>query len=238
MKRFVIKSPKPGRTTVTIVAHQYDPASLVEGRSVGRTRTIYLGSFSLGLDPDRLLGLERIGPGQCVEGVSLSANTCEKQTSFTLVSSDLSEIRSWLLEHGTFATRQAAERRALETAESAAVMERERFTAQLEVEIRLRLEQEWLDAFKVRLQEGRRAPLDALSELLASAGRHVISEAETLRSSGQRLTRIRSPGEVLSPLDALLARTLSIRRLGFKQFEIDCKAAGLMTKKAARKRAG
>jgi hypothetical protein len=141
------------------------------------------------------------------------------------------------LEHGTVAKRKAAERRTLEEVESAAALDRERLTVRLEVEIRQRLEQDWLEAFTARLEAAQSSPLDALSEQLILAGKHVISEAEALRSSGQRLTRIRCPGVASSRLDKLLAKTLVIRRLGFEQFENDCKSAGLMTKKSARKRA-
>ena len=237
MKRFVIKSPKPGKTTVTLVTHRYEPASLNQGRTVGRTRTVYLGSFNLDLDPDGLLGVERIGPGQRVAGVALRANDCDEQMTFALGSSDASDIRKWLLQHGTFAKRKEVERKALEVAESAAVSDRERLVARLEVEIRQRLEQGWRDAYNAKLESVRNSALDTLAEALVSAGRHVILEAEMLRKSGRPLTRIRSPGPVLSPLDALLARTLSIRNLGFEQFKNDCKTAGLMTRKAARKRA-
>lgn len=77
MRPFIIKSPPKGRSTCSMVHQFYDTG-------LKRTRTKYLGSFSVSLDPHRLpLGLKTRSD------VSLSAT-------------ELSCIEEWLARHGTF----------------------------------------------------------------------------------------------------------------------------------------
>ncbi|OIP19067.1 MAG: hypothetical protein AUK51_02695 [Comamonadaceae bacterium CG2_30_59_20] len=77
MKTFVIKAPSIGKKTCSLVSQFYD-------KGLHRTRTRYLGSFNLALDPRVLpIGI-RLRPG--VE----------------LAHAQLEEIRDWLKQHGLF----------------------------------------------------------------------------------------------------------------------------------------
>lgn len=111
MKKFVIATPRPGRTTVSLVAHQYNA-------DTKRTKTAYAGSFPLRLDPAQLVGAPLLLPGQTWHGLRLSKNS-----PISLDPSDITTIRKWLETHGSvaglarlredMAARSASERAAL-----------------------------------------------------------------------------------------------------------------------------
>lgn len=77
MKSFLIKAPARGKTTCTLVRQFYDKASR-------RTKTQYLGSFNVALDPSKLPEAVRLRPD-----VLLSLE-------------QLTEISDWLKQFGTF----------------------------------------------------------------------------------------------------------------------------------------
>lgn len=77
MKSFLIKAPAKGKTTCTLVRQYYDKASR-------RTKTQYLGSFNVALDPSILPTGVRLRPD-----VEIDAE-------------QLAEVASWLKQNGTF----------------------------------------------------------------------------------------------------------------------------------------
>lgn len=231
MRRFVIKKPNPGRSTVTIVTHEYKA-------STGRTRTVYLGSFSAHLDPDTLVGLESAKAGDSVRGIRLKAGTLAAGSPFALDVCDIEQIRRWLMRFGTVIKKREAETATKVAEQRIADEARTRLVAQVEAELRSRLESDWRAAFLADQEASRQSAMDAAVEALKEAGQQVIAEARALRAQGQRLTRRECASSVnMATLDGLLLRTVAIRKAAFEQFEEDCKVAGLMTRKTGRRTA-
>lgn len=123
MKKFAIVPPRPGRTTVSLVAHQYNA-------DTKRTKTAYAGSFPLGLDPAQLVGAPLLLPGQTWNGLRLSKNS-----PISLNPSDITTIRQWLETHGSVAglTRVREDMAARSASERAAL--RAELTAEVEAEM-------------------------------------------------------------------------------------------------------
>lgn len=91
MKRFVIVAPRPGRTTVSLVAYKY-----VE--ETKRTKTVYAGSFPSSLDPVLLEAAPLLAPGQNWHGLRLS-----EKSPISLAPAEITVIRNWLEAHGSVA---------------------------------------------------------------------------------------------------------------------------------------
>lgn len=239
MKRFVIKSPSAGRRTVTLATHEYVRETGPDGRSRGATKTVYLGSFSLDLNPDLLRCVEHISAGETAGGITLRPDTYAAGEPFTLDAEDLEQIREWLVAHGTYIKRrESLEQYRIEEARVRAE-ERAALASQIEVELRARLTTEIRAAFEAELAAKRVNALDAAAEMLRQAGQVVVEEAGRLKAGGPRVSARRravADEEVKSARQALLARTLRLRKEVFAEFEEACKQAGLMTRKSSAKR--
>lgn len=90
MKQKFIITKRPDRSAATMQTHVYDPATK-------RTKTKYVGSFSLTLVPSTLESLERVGPGEAAGGIRLAGSS-----SLELDRDDITRIRAWLEMHGTY----------------------------------------------------------------------------------------------------------------------------------------
>lgn len=152
MKRFVIVTPRPGRTTVSLVAYQYN-------EETKRTKTVYAGSFPLSLDPALLKEAPMLAPGQSRHGLRLS-----EKSPIALTPDEITVIRKWLEVHGSVAAlarlrEEMAAKAASERSELRAVLTSE-VTAELLGSIRVR------DVLSIRLK--------ALREKLVRAWRIAI----------------------------------------------------------------
>lgn len=147
MKRFVIVTPRPGRTTVSLVAYHY-------GEETKRTKTVYMGSFPMSLDPALLEAAPLLAPGQSWRGLRLS-----EKSPISLTPDEITVIRKWLEVHGSV----AALARLHDEMAAKAAAERADLRALLASEVRTEL----LASIKVRDVLGIR--LMALRETLVRA---------------------------------------------------------------------
>jgi len=162
MKRFVIVTPRPGRTTVSLVAYQY-----VEDTK--RTKTVYMGSFPISLDPALLEAAPLLAPGQSWHGLRIS-----QKSPITLNPDEISVIRRWLEFHGTVTAmarlqREEAAKKASERANLRAVLTSE-VKAELLASIRVRdvlgirlkaLREKLVRAWRIALHKRAHAPQQA-----------------------------------------------------------------------------
>lgn len=235
MKRFVIKPPAAGRSKATLVTHDYSTAEQ-------RTQTVYLGGFSLDLDPDQIPVDGVVEPGSMAFGVSLKAGAVAWGEPFSLASTDLSRIRRWLEMYGTYRKRVEAEASARAHAEALSRAAHAELVADVEADLRGRLEAQWRAEFQAALERSQQRPLDAAEEALGQACNDLRRRAAELVAAGHRLTKLRSASTetsaASSPLDELQARANRIRLEAFAAFERACKEAGLMVgaKRGSRKR--
>jgi hypothetical protein len=240
LNRLVIKPPPAGRTTVTLVTHRYlDRAEAAKQGCERGTKTVYLGSFPVDLEPRRLDGVERIPPGDTLSGVSVRPNVQLDGKPFELQLEDVQQIRSWLLEHGSWARHQAdlasyREKLAQQRAADRALLE-----AQIRAELRETLRGEVMDEVRQELDAQRGHPIEDAVRAVQAAGQAVHEEATKLKADGHRMVTRRGPRARVeeAPVHQLLQLTLALRKQAFAQFEDPCKAAGLMGHKPAPKRA-
>jgi len=230
MKRFVIK-PAPGKTTVSLLTHQYlnRAEAAAQGRERG-TQVVYLGSFSAHLNPHALDGVERIGVGDDSTGVRVKSGVLVDGVPFELTAEDIQEIRAWLMEHGTWAQR---ERRLAEYREHEAQrLEGQR--TQLAIELRAELEASLRADIRAELERettaARGHPIDEAVRAVQLAGVAVAEEAARLKAAGHRLSTRRAKTRTAdsAPVTRLLDLTRALRTEAFSRFEDACKAAGLM----------
>lgn len=165
MKRFVIVTPRPGRTTVSLVAYQYN-------EETKRTKTVYAGSFPLSLDPALLKEATLLAPGQSRHGLRLS-----ERSPISLNQDEIAVIRRWLEVHGSVAA--LARLQEEETAKKAS--ERANLRAVLTSEVKAEL----LASIRVRDVLGIR--LKALREKLVRAWQIVLRKGA--RDSQQAKSR-------------------------------------------------
>jgi hypothetical protein len=220
---------------VTLATHEYVRETGPDGRSRRATKTVYLGSFSLDLNPDRLKGVEHIRAGEATEGITLRPGTYAAGQPFTLDADDLEQIRAWLTAHGTYVKRQEGlERDRIEEARVRAE-ERAALASQIEAELHARLTSEIRAALDAELATNRVDAIDAAVDMLLQAGQAVVDEAGRLKPVLRVPHRRRTLAdeEAKSARKALLARTLRLRKEAFAGFEEACKQAGLMTRKSA-----
>jgi len=217
---FVINSPRPGRSTVTMVTHVYD-------HDTRRTRTVYLGSFSVGLDPDVLPPDGCIPPGSRCHGISLSTAAT---TDFG--PEDLAVIREWLEVHGSHCREQAARRVRVQAEQDRRAGETEALRRQVEAELRVRVEQELRESMEQERRASEPEPVDAAMMALDRAAEYIVQLAAQLRADGHEVSNIRRAivkvGASASPLDLLQARANRVRLEGFARFEAGCKSARVM----------
>lgn len=222
-KSFVINAARPGRSTATIVTHVYN-------HETRRTETVYLGSFSIALDPDALPNEGTIHPGERAYGISLSPGARRP-----FAAEDLAIVRDWLELNGLHRREQLAEwaRHRAESDRRAA--EREALRLELEAELRPKLEAEIREALQRERPMETPDPLEAAVAALDSAALHVVQRAGELRAAGHRLSGVRrtktTPPSPATPLDALQTDANLIRTHAIKQFELGCKAAGIMAQR-------
>lgn len=223
MKKLVINQPRPGRSTVTMVTHVYDPETR-------RTRTVYLGSFGIGLDPDVLPTDGCIPPGGRCHGVSLSAAA---STGFG--PDDMAAIRDWLVAHGSHHRELAARRLWAQAEEDRRAREMESLRRQVEAELRPQVEREVRELMVQEQRASELEPLEAAMAALDTAAEYVVSLAARLRAGGHEVSNARraslkaAPGG--NPLDILQARANRVRLKGFARFETGCKDARLMARR-------
>ena len=162
MKRFVIVTPRPGRTTVSLVAYQY-----VE--ETKRTKTVYMGSFPMSLNPALLEAAPLLAPGQTWQGLRLS-----ERSPISLTPGEITVIRKWLEAHGSVAAlarlqEEEAAKKASERADLRAVLTSE-VTAELLGSIRVRdvlsirlkvLREKLVRAWRIALHKRAHAPQQA-----------------------------------------------------------------------------
>lgn len=241
MKRLVINRGKG--TTVTLRLQKY--FNRAEAASAGLrergTRYTYVGSFSLGLDPRKLDGVERIGPGDVDHGVTLTGGGLEGET-FELDADDIREIREWLLANGSWVMAQKSMERFRADQERLKAAERAELEARLREELTAQLRPQLQAQLLEDLEARREPPLMAAIHAVKAAGAAVREEAQRLVSDGHRLTtrRGRTQGGREAPGNRLLEMTLALRTEAFAEFEAACKAAGLMAGRktgAARRKA-
>lgn len=219
-KSFVINAPRPGRSTVTMVTHVYDQATR-------RTRTVYLGSFSVGLDPDTLPTGSSIAPGARDHGISLSS-----AATMQFGPDDLAVIRKWLEEHGSHRREMALRRARQQTELDRQTQQRDALRRQLEAELRPRIERDVRESLERERRAAELGPLETAMAALESAATHVVQVAARLRSEGHEVTNTRraslkAPLKA-NPLDILQAEANRIRLQAFAKFEAGCKEARVM----------
>lgn len=240
MNRLVIKPPPAGRTTVTLVTHRYlDRAEAARQGCERGTKTVYLGSFPVDLQPRRLDGVERIAPGDASCGVSVRPNVQLDGKPFELHREDVKQIRSWLETHGTWAKREAEHAKYRETLERQRAADRAQLEAQIRAELRETLRAEVTQEVRQEMEAQRGHAIEDAIGAVQAAGRAVREEAVALKAAGHRLVTRRGPRAPVeeAPVHRLLQLTLALRRDAFAQFEDECKAAGLMGRKPTPKRA-
>ena len=234
MQRFVIAEPKGKKTTVELLNHPYRSRqqALQEGGNERGTRNNYLGSFNLKLDPRFLDGVQGVGSGQTVGGVSVRPGKFVDGVLFELTADDVAFIRQWLETHGSV----SKERRRLEELQSQQTASDLAARAMLELEIRARVRADLLQELADDLGSRNAVQsMQAACEALDRAGAAVQKEATQLRATGHRLAlRRQRSNDRNSAEEQLLAATLALRRDGFGRFEAACQTAGLMSKKSSR----
>jgi hypothetical protein len=220
MKKLVINSPRPGRSTATLVTHVYDHVSK-------RTRTVYLGCLGVGVDPDLIPDDASIAPGERRYGIRVS-----KTSVRPLDPEDLAGIRAWLEAHGSYRQLQARLLESKLAIESCRALERAEMRSEVEAELRSCIEKEVRDAMEHERRASELTPLQAAMAALERAAEHVVEAAARLRADGHRVSNTRRAslmvGAGSSPLDALQAEANCIRIEGLAKFEASCKAARLM----------
>jgi hypothetical protein len=232
MKKFVIKTPKAGRSTVELITHRYLSKEAAKAQSLYRgTQTIYLGSFSIDLDPGRLGEVQVVCAGDASSGISLRPGVMVDGQPFELDAGDVNEIRDWLLQHGGHVRQQqrVAQLRA-EREETLATLRQ-----QLECEIRAELRQSLRTELLSELRPSAAVPaLQAAEEALQAAAVALVAEVERLRADGARVSprRTKSAVDRDPAVDTLRKATERLRRDAFSEFENACQTAGLMARRA------
>lgn len=229
-RKFVICAPRAPRTTASLVTHRYDERSK-------RTATVYLGSFSVDLDPNDIPDDTTIAAGEARHGIRLRPTA-----PFALASDDVALIRDWLRAHGTHTRQVALMQLAAAQRAQRRQAERAKLVAEVEAEVRARVLAEQSAA--IDDLRARTVGYDLLQaeEALERAAEALRREAADAAAAGHRLSSIRyqgtDPTRATSPLDVLQARANRIRRLAIVAFEQACKDAGLMTRKSRSKKSG
>lgn len=215
MQRFVIR--KQGGARAGIATHEYC-------KERGRTRTIYLGSVSLDLDPSVLADES----ADLSTGVSIKAGAVAHGRPFVLDAEVRQSLMGWLKVHGNHVKRAREAERARAEAQAAAEVARRT----MEAELRVQIEDETRRTLQLELDARRPTPLRAAELALEAACDAVVAEAIALRSAGHELSRMRgsvAERSQANPLDVLRLVSEHLRKTCFAQFEAACKEAGLMS---------
>jgi hypothetical protein len=220
MERFVVKK-RNGAQRAIIATHEYC-------RERKRTRTVYLGSLSLDLDPSALAN-ESADIGA---SVSIKAGAIAQGRPFVLDAEVRQRMADWLNQHGNHVKRVQAAERTRSEALAAAETARRLMAAELRVQIEDELRRE----LRFELDAQRPNPLDAARLALETACDAVVAEARAWRSAGYELSRMRGSvagSSQSNPLDELRMVSEHLRKTSFGQFEAACKEAGLMSTRVA-----
>jgi hypothetical protein len=224
-QKFVFNPRRKGRSVL-----------LQTSRSVpgtGRSKTIYLGTFSRAMNPDLLVNVRSLAPGQDFEGLRLGA-----KATVSLDAGDCARIRGWLEEHGTYRAlkeRQGAAQRALE---DAAAREKKSMRAELEAELAATLAGCWRPSSP--LPDGQEASyaLVQAEQAFELASKQLVEAARKARLAGGQLSSLRSqnmdPSCSAGLLDELQARANRVRLAGLEKFTAACQDAGLMERRRQR----
>jgi len=216
MERFVIKK-RDGKQRAAIATHEYC-------KERKRTRTIYLGTLSLDLDPAVLANdFSDIG-----EAINIKAGAIADGRPFVLDEEVRRQLVAWLEVHGNVARRANEEKRA----RAAALAQAKARRRAIESELRTQIENEIRQTLSVELDALKVSPLRAAELALDAACEAIAAEAAAHRAAGHELSRMRgSVGENLrpNPLDELRLVSEHLRKACFERFETACKQAGLMS---------
>ena len=222
-KSLVINPPREGRSAVTLVTHVYDTVTK-------RTRTVYLGSLSIWLDPASIPANSRIPPGTALHGIRLSPTSGRG-----LEPEDLALVRNWLEAHGSHRRLEAREAERRRGEAERMTLERAKQRQELEQELRPMLE---LEVRKVVDAEYRAADLPPIEKAISAlnlAGEYLVQQSANLRAQGHKVSNARRAASKIEttagPLDQLQARANFLRAEAFRHFERACKDAGLMAKR-------
>lgn len=196
-----------------------------------RTRTVYLGSVDVRLDP------ERVRQGLADEDIHIKPAAMARSMPFVADAGVHAEIADWLEVHGSFAQIELAALR-----EKERLFEAERAARrQVEAEVRGRIEADVRAELAAEMERQRLPPVDAAAAAVKAASEALIAEARQLREAGCRLTSIRAQGLTTdggTRLDVLQAAANRLRLHEFAAFESACKEAGLMKSRRPRQGAG
>lgn len=223
MKRFIIKPPRGGAQRATLVTHHYD-------NETRRTKTVYLGSVDIRLDP------EQVRQG-LAEGIHIKPGARAWSVPFVDDADVRTRIADWLTRHGTFAQTELAALTAKERQLEADRVARR----QLEAEVRILIEADVRAELIAEMERQRLHPVDAAAAAVKAASEALIDEAHRLREAGCRLTSVRAQGLTSdggTQLDVLQAAANRLRLHEFAAFESACKKAGLMKSRRPRQTAG
>ena len=231
MKKFVIKPPKAGRSTVELIAHPYLSKEAAKAQGLERgTQTIYLGSFSMNLDPGRLAGVLRVIGGDASSGISLRPHVIVDGQTFELDAQDVNQIRDWLVEHGSYLREQQRLVQIQAEREKELIALRQRLEAEIRLELRESLRAELLSELK---PSAAIPALSAAVDALDTAAAAVTTEVDRLTAScAHRSTRrLNAAHDSDLGIDALREATERLRRTAFREFEEACQDAGLMKRR-------
>jgi len=234
-KKFSIKPPQEGSSTVELWAYRYrrKATALAEGKERG-SKDDYLGSFSENLDPDLLAEVTAVPAGTKLAGITLRPGRIVDGQPFELDEHDVCEIRDWLLEHGVLARRERELADMQLKLEQALIEQRQ----QMEYAISAGLRQSLRAQLMEELRPTAAIPaLTAAVEALAAAAAALESEVARLKAQGVRVSshRVKSTTGDEAGVDELREATLRLRLDAFDAFEASCQAAGLMKKRVAGK---
>jgi hypothetical protein len=225
-KSLVINPPREGRSAATLVTHVYDTVTK-------RTKTIYLGSLSVWLDPASIPAHSRIPPGGTLHGIRLSPTSGRGMEP-----EDLTLVRAWLEAHGSHRRLQAREEERRRADAGQKSRELDELRREIEQAIRPMLEQQVRTAVDAERRAAELPPLEGAIKALELAGEYLIEQSSNLRARGDKVSNIRRAASRVEskagPLDHLQAKANFVRAQSFKKFEQACKDAGVMAKRAPR----
>lgn len=224
-QKFVIVKPRPGRSTVAFVTHVYDARRQ-------RTRTVYLGSCSIHLDPESIPATT-LSEGASAHGISLRPTAAAGTAPFEMTADDVQRIRDWLRRHGTHVQRVAEEEARQRALESGRLEQERQLRARIEAEIRPGIEAAArAEVERIKQTQAAVDPLDAAVKALDAAALSLQETTRACVARGVKLAQLRSTrtrvDSTATALDRVQAKCNVVRIEAMERFEEACKAAGLM----------
>jgi len=192
--------------------------------------TVYLGSFSGDLNPDDIPENVDIHPGECLYGIRLRTSA-----PFGLRAGDVSRIRAWLEQHGTYRQRVADERERERRQVEEQARERAELMAELEEQIRKKPETQKCEEVAPGPDDSTGYALVQAVQAIELAAAELLREARAAKEAGYRVSNLRSlsmeHSATANPLDVLQMRANRIRKAAMAMFEEACKDAGVMERR-------